>query len=415
MEPLTTRPSTTQRAELTFKQNVAHGRHGWLRLTPAYSVGLVNQVLDEFGGGARRVFEPFSGTGTTPLCAGYRGLSAVATDINPFLIWLGKVKSATYAPSDKSALLSTAQRLARRLRGDRARRTEIPSLKNIERWWHPAQLAFVTGLRGEVAALPDGPVRDLLDVAFCRTLIALSNAAFNHQSMSFKSADDGAQVAPDSERLRATFVEQFLGDVATVSQSVTDNPSGTVRILRRDARAGASGRKGSFDLLITSPPYPNRMSYIRELRPYMYWLSFLGHSREAGQLDWDAIGGTWGSATSRLATWSPSGAYVPRYLSPILRDIRGGNSKYGELMARYVHKYFDDMFRHFEAAVDVVRPGGTAHYIVGNSAFYGHVVPVERIYADQLSKAGFGRTSVRTLRKRNSKKELFEFHVIAER
>ena len=48
------------------------------------------------------------------------------------------------------------------------------------------------------------------------------------------------------------------------------------------------------------------MSYIRELRPYMYWLSYLRDGREAGELDWKAIGGTWGIATSRVGKWSPS-------------------------------------------------------------------------------------------------------------
>lgn len=42
----------------------------------------------------------------------------------------------------------------------------------------------------------------------------------------------------------------------------------------------------------TSPHYPNRISYIRELRPYMYWMKFLGEAREAGEMDWKAIGGT---------------------------------------------------------------------------------------------------------------------------
>jgi hypothetical protein len=47
------------------------------------------------------------------------------------------------------------------------------------------------------------------------------------------------------------------------------------------------------------------MSYIRELRPYMYWLGYLQNAREAGELDWKAIGGTWGCATSRVGKWNP--------------------------------------------------------------------------------------------------------------
>src|SRR5262249_39234924 len=70
-----------QRPELTFKQNHQHGRHGWLRLTPAYSVRLVEQILEEHGQHAQTVFDPFSGTGTTALCAAYRGKAGLATDI----------------------------------------------------------------------------------------------------------------------------------------------------------------------------------------------------------------------------------------------------------------------------------------------------------------------------------------------
>src|SRR5262249_3634797 len=147
----------------------------------------------EFGAGARTVFEPFAGTGTTPLCAAYRGLRAVATDINPFLIWLARVKSAKYTTRDRAALQVAAKRIARRIREGRATAANRPPLKNIERWWHPPELAFVTALRAEVGRIDDGPVADLLKVAFCRTMISLSNAAFNHQSMSFKDPSGSRQ------------------------------------------------------------------------------------------------------------------------------------------------------------------------------------------------------------------------------
>ncbi|MDM8543640.1 hypothetical protein QUF90_21410 [Desulfococcaceae bacterium HSG9] len=36
----------TQRSDYTFKYNKKLGRHGWLRLTPAYSVKLVTEIID---------------------------------------------------------------------------------------------------------------------------------------------------------------------------------------------------------------------------------------------------------------------------------------------------------------------------------------------------------------------------------
>jgi hypothetical protein len=406
MSPARTVPR--RRAELTYKHNIARGRHGWLRLTPAYSVRLVDQVLAEFGRGVRTIFDPFSGTGTTALSAAYLGLDAGAVDVNPFLVWLGRVKSARYRRSDVAAARSVAKKIAMRVESGRARAAAAPRLRNIERWWAPAELDFLTRLRGEVSRLAEGPPRDLLEVAFCRTMIALSNAAFNHQSMSFKERG-----TPSLHASCPRQASQFLSDVSTVLEGADDNPRGKVRIEHADARDLAG--VGACDLLVTSPPYPNRMSYIRELRPYMYWLGFLGEARQAGELDWTAIGGTWGIATSRLTAWRPSGAFVPSYLLSILERIRGAHPKNGKLMASYVHKYFDDMFRHFESAARVVRPGGSVHYIVGNSTFYGHVVPAETLYCDQLVRAGFRGAEARAIRKRNSKKELIEFHVMAER
>src|SRR5437773_1144189 len=85
-----------QRADYTHKYNIKTGRHGWLRLTPAYSVRVVEELMDHTKDHLR-VFDPFSGTATTALSAAYHGHTASTTDINPFLVWLGKAKTDHYS------------------------------------------------------------------------------------------------------------------------------------------------------------------------------------------------------------------------------------------------------------------------------------------------------------------------------
>ena len=46
-----------QNAQYTFKYNASMGRHGWLRLTPAYSVRLVEEILSDLKSRSR-VLEP---------------------------------------------------------------------------------------------------------------------------------------------------------------------------------------------------------------------------------------------------------------------------------------------------------------------------------------------------------------------
>jgi hypothetical protein len=238
----------------------------------------------------------------------------------------------------------------------------------------------------------------------------LSNAAFNHQSMSFKAPAGGA----------TGLATQFLSDVEHIAASALDNPPGRAECLLANARGSDSPNllspwQGRVDLLITSPPYPNRMSYIRELRPYMYWLGFLSTGRQAGELDWEAIGGTWGVATSRLVQWVDSGRFVPAELAAVLKKIRAANAPNGKLLANYVHKYFEDMFEHLTATVRLLRPGAAAHYIVGNSIFYGHEVRAQELLAHQMALVGLREVGIVPLRKRNSKKGLLEFHVSGRR
>jgi tRNA/tmRNA/rRNA uracil-C5-methylase (TrmA/RlmC/RlmD family) len=68
---------------LTFKGNLRSTRYGWLRLTPAYSVHLVGEILDRASVGPGTVLDPFCGTGTTALVCAERGIRAETTDINP--------------------------------------------------------------------------------------------------------------------------------------------------------------------------------------------------------------------------------------------------------------------------------------------------------------------------------------------
>lgn len=124
-----------------------------------------------------------------------------------------------------------------------------------------------------------------------------------------------------------------------VLDSASDNPKGTGNVLIGDSRHVSATVQGKYDLLITSPPYPNRMSYIRELRPYMYWLGYIETGRDAGDLDWAAIGGTWGIATSRLADWQHSSeGFYPSYFENILSQINHVDNKNGFLLSNFVVK-----------------------------------------------------------------------------
>lgn len=393
-----------QRAELTFKNNLNRGRHGWVRLTPAYSVRLVKDLIAQ-NSTYNHVLDPFSGTGTTGLTCAQMGIRATLLDINPFLVWLAQVKTANYTKDDRNLAKKITKMVVDIARVQRnGATTWTPPIYNIHRWWSPDRLSVLASIYQQILKVcAHKPTYNLLLIAFCRLVIDWSNAAFNHQSMSFRDAQKS--IFDESEMIFSAFIEA----VDLVTRSATEQISETVDVFLCDSRELGAENERMFDCVITSPPYANRMSYIRELRPYMYWLGYLNATSDAGELDWQAIGGTWGIATSRLKDWESSKSFESSYLQSVVSSI----AKSSETLANYVHKYADDMYSHFLCIKKRLTAGAELYYIVGNSKFYDTLVSVENLYAEMMRDVGFLDINITPIRKRNSKKELFEYMVFA--
>lgn len=332
-----------QRADYTHKYNRNIGRHGWLRLTPAYSVKVVDEIFRDWDSTAR-VLDPFAGTATTALCAAYAGHPVSTVEINPFLVWFGEAKTAFYHPTALTATKEQSENILKAISKNSVQACSPPPIHKIKRWWNPNLLEFLCTLKAGIDKLsPDTPAsKTLMLIAFCRLMIRLSNASFNHQSMSFKQVDQKELfLCPHMHEYDNLYHEEL----DFVLYSAYENPVSNTQIIHGDAKKVDGFFDDKFDLVITSPPYPNRMSYIRELRPYMYWLGYLKEAREAGELDWKCVGGTWGIATSRLSDWERhKDSFYPDYLNKILSDIATDDNKNGVLLSNYIAKYFEDMW-----------------------------------------------------------------------
>ena len=400
-----------KRTDYTFKYN-SYGRYNWLRLTPAYSIKLVDELLPSdsslFGVASNHnleVLDPFSGTATTGIVVAEKGFNCTLFDINPFLIWFGKTKTANYNHGEVDALIEEVRNGLPNV--NIKEDAWIPPMFKIERWWAPETLASLSSLRDYISKKWGEPtlngVHNLLWVAFANLIIKTSAADFNHVSVSFKEK---------AESKGLDIVKSLFWDLLTdIAESAKVDIPGQITFVEGDSRLMETNRH--FDLVITSPPYPNRISYIRELRPYMYWLKFLSSGEEAGELDWKAIGGTWGSATSKLLTWSKTDSVLSNDLLDICDKIAMADSKNGRAMSLYVLKFFDDMFVHLSNLREHLNNGARVNYILGNSSFYGIMVDTESYIVDMFEKLGYKDVSSSVIRKRNSKSCLYEYLISA--
>ena len=205
-----------QNSQYTFKYNKKLGRHGWLRLTPAYSVKMVEHILNDLDYTPQCLFEPFSGTGTTELVCANKGISSFAYDVNPFLVWLASTKTAFYTNVQILEFVEEYTHILSIVDG--ADEYAYPNIFHIERWWHKRQLSFLAKLKTCIWSVNDKVVADLLKVAFCREIIALSNAAFNHVSTSFGDSEDDSTFTFEDGKM------SFASICEAIAESLKDQP-----------------------------------------------------------------------------------------------------------------------------------------------------------------------------------------------
>lgn len=416
-------PTFTNRTtkSVTFQGKLDLPIHRWYRLTPSFSPKLANDIADHFGLTSDDfVLDPFSGVGTVPLCMKYRGIPACSVELNPYLHFVGTVKTRDH--TDLGSIEACFSRFVSRFRAAlvdvpfntkpkdylRDNSASIPPINHPNRWWSPGNLAQLVCLRKLMGTCEvEGSQSELLKMAVLGILVPVSNAKHNHVSLTFaKNPLPTVEVADILERQTQNIVEDLRAVADLTPSHVTifqGNSKELSKVLPSTPKVTA---------VITSPPYPNRFSYARETRPHLFFFDFIKSARAVGQLETDAIGGTWGKATSVLAHGiAPKNKLIKELLEPYLHGIHSN----GNLMANYVVKYFNNMYDHASQVAEVCASQARLAYVIGNSKFYDHPLPSDEILASIFDHFGFRLEGIERMRKRQSKPGLYEAVVFMRR
>lgn len=237
---MTDRFKVGRRDHLTFRGNPSQLRHGWLRLTPAYSVHQVSWLLDR-GDSKPVVLDPFCGTGTTALVCAERGIPCDTTDINPFLIWLATAKTRSYRMSDTEAFVAATAAVEGAMQDTTQDFPWVPPLFQIDKWWDPEALAALSRGLQQIRRLDEALPRtatDLLLVSFGRTLLEHAQVSFGHQSMSFreKRREGAAGIPALADMLKHPVAATWSRAVTEIASAAGCRIAEEPRVLLPDAR-----------------------------------------------------------------------------------------------------------------------------------------------------------------------------------
>jgi tRNA1(Val) A37 N6-methylase TrmN6 len=396
--------------DITFKSGQAEAVHRWYRLTPSYSPRLVRFLSKEFQITQDHfVLDPFSGRGTTAIECQKQGIHAIGIEINPLLQQAGhrslqwninELKLIESYITDISSLIKDYKHLSIDEVVD-SFGTRVPIIHNVFRWWRKNVLKELIICREIMIKSKYYPVYNYLWLAVNKACLDCANIHRNHPTITF---DDNHQRQIDVFSEVSSNLHIICEDIKSLSQKEI-NFSGLNSIVVGNSTRNLSVQiSDPVDFIITSPPYPNRYSYVHQTRPQLHFMEVLDNIRQATEIDIEAVGGTWGRATSNL---QGKLLEVPPEISPYLCYYEELSNR-SVLMCNYATKYFIDMWQHVKSLHEIRASSFRGAYIVGNSRLSDVEIFTESILGKLFEHEGFKVERIVSFRKRGGRKRLYE-------
>lgn len=347
--------------------------HRWFHFKEAFSHRLLERVLkDEEPSRDRtlRLFDPFTGSGTTAVSAGqlvlsgsFRSAQFYGAECNPFLHLLASSKLAALQAPPKD-FLSSARKIAGVARGHIRGKLQPPTLSTFrnEVYFTPEAVERLLRLRSAYDRLAGS--MDHVTVLLAATCLAASVESAS------KLRRDGRTLRYAPTKTPLDPFDTFLRNAEKI-QSDLSSRSATVRggVVLADIRDGIGYPRSSvIDLALFSPPYPNNIDYTEVYKLELWTLGLITSDEEFayqrrrtlrshGSLRW---------ADKYAYESGPHASAVDEMIGPII-DAIPPNNRYTNARRQLVTGYTDDMLGLVSRVHRVLRPGGLMACVVGNS------------------------------------------------
>ncbi|MHB8163606.1 MAG: DNA methyltransferase [Methanoregula sp.] len=416
--------------ELTFRGGTDLPIHSWIRLTPSYSPILVRNLLKELNCNSKsKILDPFSGIGTTVLECQIEGFDSIGIEINPFLYdvilrktrWNINVQNMPAVVKKYINDLKKIKQINKNIElNDYPNKLgiQLPTLYNYKRWWRDDVLKDLLMAKSLLQNNNySEPEKEFLKTGLMSMLMDVASVTYEGVQFTFLIR---TEPTIDVFGILNTRLLKMINDIEIIQEKIKEksNDSGKINIMNGDSVQIHQLLKDELVThVITSPPYPNRYSYVWNTRPYLFFFDYFNNAKQSSNLDGKCIGGTWGVTTSILEKGiiKPYNQIVDDILSNTTAKIREHDSNNSNLMANYVMKYFNMMAQHIESLTRNLADDAKLAYVIGNSEIKDVEVPADILLADIFQANGLTVDKIVRVRPRRSGKKLYEAIVYASK
>jgi len=332
----------------------------------------------------QHLLDPFCGSGTSLLEGYLNGYSAVGLDLNPLAVKIARIKTEILEvdPYLRDRLLTSFLDRIDSMRADFTQIDLFPSTIRVEleAWFPKPVLAKLSWLLKEIALVPHAKVREFLEVLVSSIVRQISHQ--DPRDLRIRRRDQPLADAPVKELFQKRLHEQR----ARLRHFAERSSRAPYPFLGANAYKGDCRDMGTFeqhgihkdgiDLIVTSPPYATALPYIDTDRLSILLL-FGAKSSERSQIEESLIGSREINKRQRteIEQRISNGDFSHNKSATAQRIIRrihalNKSSIVGfrrQNMASLLYRYFNDMAMVFRNLDQLLRVGGSAFFVIGDT------------------------------------------------
>jgi hypothetical protein len=239
--------------------------------------------------------------------------------------------------------------------------------------------------------ISDIKIRNLFKLAFASTMIRYSN--YSYEPSLGRRVSSGKEEILDFPVIETIVhkLNEMAKDIIWFQEQMRDKSINGEIIHDSFFQHRAYVAPESVDLIITSPPYLNNYHYSRNTRPQLYWLGYAEHPQDLKYLEITNFGKYWQTTREQECVnidFELDDVDINERLEALRqlhpeKGIYGGNG-----WANYAASYFNDCYRFASGIKNVLKPGGRALVVIGNSILQGVLIPTDQYFGKIAEAAG---------------------------
>lgn len=351
-------------------QTYTHCYHNY----PAMMIPQVaSRLIVQYGKNAKKLFDPYCGTGTSLVEANLKGINAYGTDLNPLARLIAETKTSKielqildlYLKEFNDYLVSFNL-------GIKKLNVVVPDFKNIDFWFKKETKIKLSTLKQFIDSIKDEKVKKFFLVAFSETVRECSltrNGEFKLYRMPEKTRENfnpDVHSITNSKLIRNRIGLKNYLNIITKSKTSIYSFNSSEKIDKI--------KEKSIDIVVTSPPYGDSrttVAYGQFSRLANQWLGV----EDASQVDNKLMGG--------------KSKKIEKIGINIIDEIVERVAEKDEKRAMEVYSFYNDYYKSIVNVSTVIKSNGYACYVVGNRRVKDITLPTDEITKSIFEECGF--------------------------